>query len=1203
MNTVSRHAHRRTAAPMTAGAPLPFLLLALIGAAILAAASPTALAQGNVRLPRMPALSPDGASITFTWRGDIWIIPFEGGIAKRLTVHPNDDLHSAWSPDGRTIAFTSARDGGRNIFLMNPDGTDVRQITREDNSFSITDWSADGRHILAHSVREGDVYRESRPYRIAADGSDIERLHDAFGSEPAMSPDGRWVVFTRGGAGWDRRGYRGPDARDLWLYDTRDESFRRITDWPGNDGMPRWAGNDTIVFVSDREDDTYNLYSMPLARDGAPAEARRLTRFKGREFSDGVWSFDVSRDGRRIVLHAWDALHTIDLTARTPAPQPVRVLASEDLTDQTELLDLDRRVDEAALSPDGNTMAYVAYGEIFVRNIEDDDRPTRRITDSHAHDREIAWSPCGTRLYFSSDREGSFSIYAATVETTRGEVLEAFERATNPDKPADEAPEEAPEPEADDTPDDNPDNDTDEAADEDPDADAANDDRGDESDKKDEPKKKKEPETTPGQRWQDALTFRIEPVVHTDANEFRPIPSPDGNMLLYRRTRGDLMLHDLRTNESRPVFEHWDNWIEYTWAPDSKHIAYNRTDENYNDEVYIAPIDASWEPVNITKHPNTDGAPAFSADGKVLAFLSRRINSESDVWMVFLDERLEAKTDWELAKYFEDAAKAAAKRKPIPVPDWLAPADDESNADADADTDDSDNEGDDDKDNADSESANADAEESLADQWSLDDAYLRLRRITSLPGSEWNLDISGGGDRLVFTGNDGGSGLFSVDWRGRDQKRLTGSSSVQHVGLDGKTVVIVQGSQAHTVPITGGSVDTHSMSARIRIDLPKQSSQKFHEAARFMHDTFYHPDMKGLDWTALAETYHDLVAHAVTPSEFGDVANRLLGELNASHMGIRPPGDRPENTESNGRLGVDSAKREDGFLITRVLDNSPASKGPMRLHEGDLILAIDGEPTTEHATLAAALEGRIGDEVVLTIRRTPEGGESPIEMPILITPISYGAEVNLRYDQWQYDNARMVHELSDGRLGYLHIRAMSGGALIDFERDLYAAAEGRDGLIIDVRNNGGGSTADRVLASLMVRPHAYTIPRGDESGRTDAYPQDRLFIQRYIRPVNMLCNQKSFSNAEIVSHAFKTLERGTLVGEQTAGGVISTGGISLIDGTSVRMPFRGWFLPDGTDMENNGAMPHIRIPITPADETAGRDPQLEAAVEDLLKRI
>ena len=180
---------------------------------------------------------------------------------------------------------------------------------------------------------------------------------------------------------------------------------------------------------------------------------------------------------------------------------------------------------------------------------------------------------------------------------------------------------------------------------------------------------------------------------------------------------------------------------------------------------------------------------------------------------------------------------------------------------------------------------------------------------------------------------------------------------------------------------------------------------------------------------------------------------------------------------------------------------------------------------------------------------------------------------------------------------------MNQPSLDEFERDLYAAAEGKDGLIIDVRNNGGGWTADRLLASIMSPVHAYTVPRGAEGDYRLGYPRDRLFIQRYTLPITMLANEKSFSNAEIVAHAFKTLKRGTLVGETTNGGVISTGGTRLLDGTTVRMPFRGWYLPDGRDMENNGAVPDIRVPQTPEDESRGDDAQLRRAAEELLGRL
>ena len=182
---------------------------------------------------------------------------------------------------------------------------------------------------------------------------------------------------------------------------------------------------------------------------------------------------------------------------------------------------------------------------------------------------------------------------------------------------------------------------------------------------------------------------------------------------------------------------------------------------------------------------------------------------------------------------------------------------------------------------------------------------------------------------------------------------------------------------------------------------------------------------------------------------------------------------------------------------------------------------------------------------------------------------------------------------------------MGGPQVRDYERDLYAAAHGKEGLIIDVRDNGGGWTTDILLASLTAPAHAYTIPRGadPDDAEFDSYPRGRRLIHAYQRPLSVLMNQHSYSNAEIFSHAIKTTGRGKLVGTETHGAVISTGSHGLIDGSFIRIPFRGWYLPDGTDMEHHGAVPDIDVPMLPADEAAGRDPQLKAAVDDLLQRI
>ncbi|UCD74743.1 MAG: PD40 domain-containing protein [Phycisphaerales bacterium] len=1170
---------------------------AVLAAAALFLAQAAPAASGNVDLPRYPSISPDGSQIIFSWRGDLWKVPASGGQALRLTSHPGEDLRSAWSSDGGRIAFDSERSGYLNIHLMNADGTDVRQVTIIDRQCRLTGFGVDetgGEVIAFDGLHEGQVYDERRPYMVRPAGGDLIRIHDAFGSYPAVSPDGNHVTFVRGGYfgggddSWARRHYDGPEAMDVWLYDRTDGSFMQLTEWPGNDGAPRWGGDRTLLYLSDRDMNCVNLWRMS-ADEGEPVSVR-LTDFTKRD----VQSFNVSADGSTAVFVVWDTLYTLDLNDPAAEPEALSIIATEDEKDNFQLKRIDRDVTEAALSPDDQVMAFIAYGEVYVRNV-DEGSPTRRVTSNHAREKDLAWSPDGLKLYFTSDIDGTESIYAATVTLTRGEVKEQFDEATKakkeePDEPAEEDEEAEAEDEAQ------------EDAAEDPVGDDEDDEEAnDKAGKKKDDKEKELPKELQPDRWHDAMKFAIEPVVKREANDREPAPSPDGTMLAFRGTRGNLHILDLDTGDIRNLVSGWDPWMSWEWSPDSRYLAYSRSNMNFNDDIFIIPADGSDEPVNITRHPDSDLDPHFSADGKILSFVSERVDEQHDVWMVYLDKDLEALTPQELEEYYKEAAKGAKKRKPLkiePPEDEPAPEEAEEADEAAAEDETADDDTEEEAETEEEEEETAEEPEPL----DLEDAYLRVRRVTSLAGSEMNHLITPAGDRLIFNARGDLEGLYSVKWDGSDRKKLTGNARLMHFNLAGDKVVLVSGGQGGTIGPTASKIEFTAIEDEIRIDLQEQASQKFLEAARGLGEGFYHPTMRDLDWPALTEAYHDLALQTRTVSEFNHVGNRFVGELNSSHLSIRMRSQRTPNAQSCGRLGTVHHRVEGGFEVTDIILDTAADKGPMKLMVGDIITAIELEPFGPNDTIESRLLGRARQETIVTIRRVMEDGET-VEVNVLLTPISFGALRQLIYRDWRLEKARLVEEWSDGRLGYIHVQGMNQRSLDIFERDLFAAADGRDGLIIDVRNNGGGWTADRLLASISVQPYAYTIPRGADPADTGHYPQDRLFIQRYTLPINMLCNEKSFSNAEIVAHGFKRIKRGNLVGQQTYGGVISTGGWSLIDGTFVRLPFRGWFLNDGTNMELNGAMPDLVVPQTPEAETAGEDEQLRAAVNDLIGRL
>lgn len=1200
---------RKRLPPLPATLCITFLQSILFG--LLASVPMATLAQpGKVGLPRFPSISPDGSALIFSWRGDLWRASIDGGEAVRLTRHSLDDLHSSWGPNGEWIVFASMRDGYLNLWRMRRDGSELSQLTHSDQHLRNPAYGSDqnGEPVITFSgMLEADVYRDQRPYRIGPEGGDFSRLHDAFGSAPQFSPDGQYVVFTRGAAyhDWNRRHYRGPDAMNVWLHEYGSERFEPLTERDGDDGMARWVDEDTLLFMSDREDQTVNLYRMEL--DGERS-IERLTEFEERDLQH----YDVSRDGSTAVLQVWDSLLTLDLEAPDAEPEAISLRAPEDGRDIHALRRIDRDISEAALSPDGKTMAYIAYGRVYVRHV-DEQSPTLAVTPgTHARHEDLAWSPDGLRLYFVNDADGSESIHEARVALTREEVRRAHERQQGRGRAtsrrwngdttvslASVAPLAEPAAEEDtDVPDAELDPDI-RVRGEEPEDPFAPQDPGlvldpivtpmpadpptlpeptqqSQEDMGSIPEEAlvEETEDVPQERdparWHDAIQFEVRPVVASEHNDRDVSPSPDGRLLAFRRGRGDLVIHELESGEQRTLVEGWDSFLHWRWSPDSRYIAYSQNDLDFSANIFVVPVDGSAEPVNITRHPRNDLNPRWSADGRKLSFISNRSGENYDLYRVYLDPELETMTPRELTTYYRNAREAVREASPLPVGgEDIAMVED-------------------------------------APQLALDDAWRRIEPVTASPVHYTGNEMSPGGARYVF--NAGGEGLVAVNWDGSQRTRIAPSANVQQLNLTGEQVVFIRDGRVGVANLSGSDSPRYlDISDRIRIDRRKQSLQKFHEAARVIRENFYRQDMKGLDWSSVVADYASLIRRARTPSEFSDIANGLMGELAASHMGVSNPGPVSALREPSGRLGIEyeSAVSQQngrrGYRITAVLPGGPASRGPMPLVPGDIITEIGLQPFEENETLRQRLRGQEDQEVVVTFDRP--GREGYTEYRTILTTVGLNEFARLKYDAFREKSRQRVDELSNGRLGYLHIQSMNQTSLEGFQGDLYAAAVDKDGLIIDVRNNGGGHTTDRILTSIMAEEHAYTIPAGADRDNTNHYPQDRLDAPRYTLPVNMLANQKSYSNAEILAHAFRTLERGNLVGEQTYGGVISTNNHTLVDGATVRRPFRGWYLPDGTDMEHNGAMPHLQVAQTPEDEVAGRDRQLEAAVDDLLERL
>lgn len=1132
--------------------------------------TPDARAE-RVAYLRHPALSPDGRTLAFNWSGDIWTVPVEGGHARRLTVHPADDEQPVWSRDGRQIAFASNRSGSMCIYIMTSAGSGLTRLTFSDQGEAPSDFSPDDQFVYYHTRKSGDVDWEPRIFRVPAAGGEAVRTSDAGGSAPRISPDGRHMAFNRGNSTWWRTGYRGSAAFQVWVRDLESGDFRQLTDFDGADMWPVWDGDGRgVYFLSDRAG-LHNVWYQPLAG----GDARQVTFATG----DRVREFAVAADGATLVYTQWD--RTYAMTLPGGAPRELLIEAASDTVDPpVQLETFTRDADELAISPDGKEFAVVVRGELFVGQTEPE-RLTRRVTESIARDRSVTWSPDGKALFFMSDAAGQEDIYRAT-------------SAEDPPK-----------------------------------------------------------------ALCDSLRFKIERVTDHAEMEQSPQVSPDGKKLSYVRGLGTLIVRDLKSGEETTLLETW-NWPQVSWSPDSKWIAYAVADAEYNNDIWIVPADGGAPAMNITRHPDNDRSPQWSADGQILAFTSSREGFDSDLYFVFLSPALHEKSAVDLSIYFKQAGDAAGKRKPLKKavasgPIALAGAaagTQPSTAPVDK------PEAEEDKPKEDDltlesrlralirellkepeKEKKEDEPEAEKFEYELDTAWQRIRRVTSLPENQSTFALSPDGALYAFVSrHEPQTGLYTVKWDGSEVKRIRGGGAGDlQWDLPGKRLYYLSGGVPNSLTASGGDHKTHAFRARMLIDRAELAHQKFSDAARMLGMRFYHPTLKDLDWPALSEKYRALALQTKTWTEFNEIFNLLQGELNGSHLGISGPsvgGTR----ESIGYLGCtfDPDHPGPGLKVRSVTGNTPADRSESRIYPGDVLLEVNGRPVGPDASIEQALIGTVNELVIVRYLPSPDrpaaaatepavtagdkdendaetapaaaetdaAPNAPVDaaaaQELVIRPTSAGDFRRRQYEAWVDANARYVEEKSGGRVAYTHISGMGEPQFYQFERDLYAVAHGKDGLIIDVRNNGGGWTADWVMAVLNVRRHAYTVGRGGVPG----YPQDRLIFYSWPKPATMMCNQHSYSNAEIVSHAFKNLGRGPLVGMTTFGAVISTGSYGLIDGSRIRMPFRGWYtVPGGEDMDVVGAEPDIKVPLTPNDEVAGRDPQLDAAIQATLDQL
>jgi len=1155
----------------------------------------------EIYLASDPALSPDGKVLAFSWRGDIWSVSTMGGTARQLTRHTARDGQPCFSPDGARIAFISDRHGSSQVYVMPAEGGVPERLTHHTAGYSLIEWYPNEPSLLVSGTRDNFWQDSRRLFAISSRERGPERLlFDAAADDASLSPDGKRVLFTREGMVWWRKGYTGSAACQIWMCDLETREFTRLLDHTGGSRSPLWKPEGDGFYFVGAQSGSFNLWEYDLDT----GNQRQLTRFD----DDSVVEPCISRNGKAVVFR--HLFHFFRFHPETGTdPERIDVRCGADSVKKRIERPVLTRAEQAAFSADGLDVAFIAGGDLWVMDTEL--REPKRITATPGWESEAVFLPAEKAAPEEKGGEEDADEEGAAEEGAAEEGAAEEGAAEN------DSEEKAAEGEGEDV--DTDEEGSDETATGGKDAilfisevDGQSDlwraERGE-----------------PDKYWWQNDTFELTRLTDDAGIESRLTISPEGSKIAYVKGQGDLWVADRDGENAAKVIESC-NAPAYDWSPDGKWLAYAVDDNDFNRDIWIIPSDASAEPCNVSRHPDNESDPAWSPDGKILAFTGRRSETEVDIHYVWLTRDEDEKTDRDrsLEKALEKMDKARKKKKggggpgagkggrekgddggtkPAAEPEPGGAKEPAAGG----------------KPGAGGEPAGKkpgadDKEEKTPDVViDFEKIHERVRRISIPDSREGGLFWSHDSKKLAFSATvKGKRGVYTVEF----PDELTPKLLTERPGYgarwlkEGNQIVWLASGTPASLSASGKST-SYDFDARGTVDIEAKYRAGFVLAWRLMRDFFYDGRLNDRNWDLIRGKYEDRAARAPDLQVFGTVVSLMLGELNGSHLGFtagrmsrfrRGPGrgstsEPTEWRDETAHLGLrfDDEFPGPGLKVRDVLPGSPPDRKTTSIEAGEVVRTIDGTPVSRDIDLTTVLNGPSDRDILLEV----EGADGETR-EVSVRPISIYRVRSMLREKWIEDCRRIAGELSSGTVGYLYVPGMNWSSFLDFEREIYAEGAGRDGLIIDVRNNGGGSTADHLLTVLCQPAHALTMQRGGGPG----YPQDRRVYAAWTKPIVVLCNQNSFSNAEIFAHAVKTLGRGQVVGVPTAGGVISTGGNRIMDLGYLRMTFRGWFvLENGLDMELNGAVPHHILWPQPGEMPAGKDVQLEKAVEVLLEEI
>ena len=1055
---------------------------------------------------RYPNISPDGTKIAFSYQGDIYYVPAAGGEAVRLTFTEDYEYQPVWSPDSRTVAFASDRFGGMDIFTVGIEGGKAVRLTTHSGTEAPLAFSPDGKYIYFSAAIQDPASSAlwsgswlTELYRVPVTGGRPEQIAANPICSVSFDTDGKsFLYYDRTGSEniW-RKHHTSSVARNIFYYNAADGTHTQITVNPGEDRDPIFTAPGQMVFLSERDGGSFNVYSAAVDDAGNATALTHFTKHPVRFLSRA--------DNGTLCFGYHGEIYTL-----TPGSEPAKVNISilNDNINRTSDLRL-ASVDEIAISDDGEEIALISRGEVFATTGEYGS--TKQITRTAAAEEGLTVSPDGKTIVYASERTGRWNLYKATL-AREDDMHFAY-----------------------------------------------------------------------------ATLINEEPLLKEgNAERSWPSFSPDGKELAFIEDRHILKVLNLESGKVRQITDGTQNYgeFEYDWSPDGKWFTLTFTTNRHYpyDDIGIVSASGDMKIHNITNSGYIDGSPQWVMDGNAVIFVSDRLGmrshaswgSQNDVYIAFMNRQAweefnMSEEEYALYKEKKEAAEKSAKEaEEAAAAKSSKGRKDKQESPADKD-----------------ETASKDI---LVELDGLEDRVVRLTPMSSRLGAA---AMTSDGETLYFlSAFEKGYDLWELEPRSGSISLLKKgiSSGSLAWGKDEKTLYIL-GRRPQVMTMSNKQVKPIDFNMEMELDRAAERAYMFDHVFKQEERKFYTDTYHGVDLPQLQKEYEPFLAHINNNYDFTEMISEILGELNVSHTGGRYGGIPADKVTPALGLLFDMHYDGDGLRIDEVLENGPFDILNSKVHAGTILEKIDGESIKAGEDWFPLINGKQGEYTLFSFY-DPATGDRWEETA---RPISNGLQNELLYQRWIKSRAALVDSLSGGRLGYVHIRSMADGSYRDVYADVLGKYNLRDGIVIDIRYNGGRLHED---VEILFSGEKY-LEQVIQGTIVCDMPS-----RRYNKHSIMVVCEACYSNAHGTPWVYQHQGLGSIVGMPVPGTMTSVNWETMQDPALVfGIPVVGYRTKEGTYLENSQLEPDYLVRNKAEEVVNGRDEQIEVAVRELLKQI